>query len=573
MKKIKFILLAVTLLTAITFSACSSESAIENEVNVVDPATTTVSTPKLVFQFNFPASDNRMAFTRAAVTQDDDEARVKSLWMYEFEARGGALISATNIYDDLTPVGGTYNYTYDQTAGYSDNRARRFIFIANDDAERTGVTNISDLIGNANGDDDEEVEMQLASTGTIATPADDAVWQTIDGDDVLPMTGEAIRNGNNIIAIDSTTAATVTVDLSRVVARIDVKNMTPDLTITGLKLVQANPSSYIYPHLDANGSIAVVSQTKVDNIAPFTAVPNDFTNEYNATGPSTDPNYDSDETGFLRKAFYVYEDSTTTAANRLTLQVSGFVGNVNVFYNIPFSKAIALKSGTSTTWQQVYDADNSDTEAAAKITEPVSVKRNTVYTVQIGDGTAIGIHTAVRATIAVADWDTQEVNETFDPDLFVYKGDVASYPALDGSGNPTGPNTTTGVWYHTSSQILDVPYTAITTDGDLKIAVSPNYSNLAITAVEVLAANTTDPEAWLAATLATGADAGKYFTITTTQNQILLDATPTYDTTTDTALRSRSIKVTYTITPTGGSAQTYYTIFTVRQAGFDHTAP
>ena len=565
MKKNKISLLAVALLTALTFSACSNESVVENEPNVVDPTTPTVSSPKLVFNFTFPVSDNRMAFTRT-VTQDANEAGVESLWMYEFEARGGAKISATNIFSSLTPAGGgSYAYTYTQATGYADNRARRFIFIANDAAERTGVSNISDLIGTST----EKVEKELASTGTIATPADDDVWQTISTN-VLPMTGEAVRNGNNIIAIDSTgLAQTVNVDLSRVVARIDVRNNTPDLTITSLKLVQANPTSYIYPHLDNNGRLDIVTQTKVDNIAPYTAVPANYTNAYNVTGTAGDAGYDGNEAGFHRKAFYVYEDSTTTVANRLTLQVSGYVGNVNVFYNIPFSKAIALKPSTSTTWQQVYDADNSDAEAAAKITEPVSIKRNTVYTVEIGDGTAIGIHTAVRATIAVADWDTQEVNETFDPDLFVYTGDVNSAP----NAGMTAANTTTGVWYHTSSQILDVPYTEITTAGDLKISVSPNYSNLAITAVEVLAANTTDPEAWLTATAATGGDEGKYFTITTTQNQKISAAGPpvAYDTATSTELRSRSIKVTYTITPTGGAAQTYYTVFTVRQAGY--TAP
>ena len=77
-----------------------------------------------------------------------------------------------------------------------------------------------------------------------------------------------------------------------------------------------------------------------------------------------------------------------------------------------------------------------------------------------------------------------------------------------------------------------------------------------ITAVEVLADNTTDPTAWLTATLNTTDN--KSFGIETLRNG---------DGTANTDLRSRSIKVTYTITPTGGAAQTYYTVFTVRQAG------
>lgn len=565
MKQNKLIFLAVAAMTALTFSACSSENVVENGPDVNENPSV-VSTPKIVFNFTLPVNDQRLVFSRAAVKQDVDEAGVQSLWMYEFEARGGAIIGTpTNIVGDLTPTSasnGVYTYTYSQTTGYADSRARRFIFIANDLAARNNVTNISDLIGTST----EEVEKQLASTGTIATPANDAVWQTINATDVLPMTGEAIRNGNNIIAIDSMgLAQMVNVDLERVVARIDVRNYTPDLTITGLKLIKANPTSYIYPHLDASGRLDIITQTKVDNINSFTAVPANFTKDYNPL-LSTDSGYDAAENGYLRKAFYVYEDSTATAADRLTLQVSGYVGNVNVFYNIPFSKSIAtLPDGTTT--YAALDAAN----GTSLCNEPVSIKRNHVYTVEVGDGNAIGIHTAVRATIQVKAWDTQEVNETFDPDLFVYTGSVNSAP--DDPTTPTGPNATTGVWYHTSSQILDVPYTEVTTDGDLKISVSPNYSNLSITNVEVLAGNTTDPEAWLTATLATGTDAGKYFTITTTQNQKVTSAGPpaTYDTTVSTSLRSRSIKVTYTITPTGGAAQTYYTVFTVRQAGY--TAP
>lgn len=567
MKKNKLTLLAVTLMTALAFSACSSESVVENAPDVnVNPSAATNS--KIVFNFSFPVTDSRMVFTRSTTSQDDTEAALKSLWMYEFEARGGALIQATDIFSSLTP-GSNYTYTYTQTSGFTDNRARRFIFIANDAAQRTGVDNISKLIGTST----EEVEKKLTA-GTIAAPtANSGIWQTIDGTDVLPMTGEAVRNGNNIIAIDSTgLAQTVNVDMTRVVARIDVRNYTPGLTITGLKLIKANGTSYIYPHLDTNGSLDIFSQTKIDNIGTYATIPpvvagtsDGFTNTYNATGSSGDSGYDANEAGFLRKAFYVYEDSTATAADRLTLQVQGYIGNVNVFYNIPFSKAIALKDGTDKTWTEAYNADNSDTEAEAKKDEAVSVKRNHIYTVWVGDGHEVSIHTAVRATIKVKDWDTQEVNETFDPDLFVYTGTLTSAS----NDAKTAANTATGVWYHTSSQILDVPYTAISTNGNLKISVSPNYSNVAITGVDVLKENTTDSEDWLTATPASGDDTGKYFTITTTQNQKKNTSDPTtYDDAQATTLRSRSIKVTYTITPTGEAAQTYYTVFTVRQAAY-----
>ena len=545
MKQNKLIFLAVAAMTALTFSACSSENVVENGPDVNENPSV-VSTPKIVFNFTLPVNDQRLVFSRAAVTQDAVEAGVESLWMYEFEARGGAIIGTpTNIVGDLTPTSASngVSYTYSQTTGYADSRARRFIFIANDLAARNNVTKISDLIGTST----EEVEKQLASTGTIATPANDAVWQTINATDVLPMTGEAIRNGNNIIAIDSTgLAQTVNVDLERVVARIDVRNFTPDLTITGLKLIKANPTSYIYPHLDASGRLDIITQTKVDNINSFTVVPANFTKDYNPL-LSTDPSYDLNENGYLRKAFYVYEDSTATVADRLTLQVSGYVGNVNVFYNIPFSKSIAtLPDGTTT--YAALDAAN----GTSLCNEPVSIKRNHVYTVEVGDGTPIGIHTAVRATIQVKAWDTQEVNETFDPDLFVYTGSVVSGP----NAGKTAPNTTTNTWYHTSSQILDVPSSATTAATEYVISVSPNYSNLLITAVEVLADNTTDPTAWLTATLNTTDN--KSFGIETLRNG---------DGTANTDLRSRSIKVTYTITPTGGAAQTYYTVFTVRQAG------
>lgn len=535
MKKFKLSLLAITAVSALVFSACSSDSVLETRTEPMPVIPQEKVTPKLVFQFSFPVTDNRIAFTRAlgSPIQDGDEAGVQSLWMYEFEARSGAKISATNIFGDLTNSG-TYTYTYNQASGYTDSRARRFVFIANDAAERS-ITNISDLLSNTS---TEEVEKKLVA-GTIAAPtANSTIWQTINTENVLPMTGEAIRNGNNIIAIDSISGAqTVNVDLTRTVARIDVRNYTPDLTITDLKLIKTNGTSWIMPHLEADGKMKFFTQTKVDNIGTTVPTsPTPFTDDYNATGTVGDPGYDATEAGFLRKAFYVYEDSTTTAADRLTLQVRGYVGNVNVFYNIPFSKEIAVRAD-GTSWAQ-YDLTNSTTRS----TEPVSIKRNNIYTVEIGDGNPINIHTSVRATIKVKNWDTQEVNETFNPDLFVYDGNLLS-----------GSASTDNVWYHTSSQILDVPNTAIDSSADpnLKIKVSDNYSNLVITAVEVLASNTTDSEAWLTATLA--AD-NKSFNITTLANG------------NNKPLRSRSIKVTYTITPTGGSPVIYTTVFTVRQA-------
>ena len=535
MKKFKLSLLAITAVSALVFSACSSDSVLETRTEPMPVIPQEKVTPKLVFQFSFPVTDNRIAFTRAlgSPIQDGDEAGVQSLWMYEFEARSGAKISATNIFGDLTNSG-TYTYTYNQASGYTDSRARRFVFIANDAAERS-ITNISDLLSNTS---TEEVEKKLVA-GTIAAPtANSTIWQTINTENVLPMTGEAIRNGNNIIAIDSISGAqTVNVDLTRTVARIDVRNYTPDLTITDLKLIKTNGTSWIMPHLEADGKMKFFTQTKVDNIGTTVPTsPTPFTDDYNATGTVGDAGHDATEAGFLRKAFYVYEDSTTTAADRLTLQVRGYVGNVNVFYNIPFSKEIAVRAD-GTSWAQ-YDLTNSTTRS----TEPVSIKRNNIYTVEIGDGNPINIHTNVRATIKVKNWDTQEVNETFNPDLFVYDGNLLS-----------GSASTDNVWYHTSSQILDVPNTAIDSSADpnLKIKVSDNYSNLVITAVEVLASNTTDSEAWLTATLA--AD-NKSFNITTLANG------------NNKPLRSRSIKVTYTITPTGGSPVIYTTVFTVRQA-------
>ena len=555
MKKNKLTLLAFIAIATLMVTSCSKESLTDPNV---EPAKETKAPGKLVFSFNLPSTE-AIVFTRAAdVNQTTREAAVKSLWMYEFTARDGKLVGTpTDIFSSLTQGSSDYTYTYTGSA-YEDSKARRFVFLANETKARD-ITNISQLNDdNAATTTDARVEYQIPGTGTIDAPvSNDDIWQTVNGEKVLPMTGEAVRNGNKVIAIDSLTSTTVYVDLTRTVARIDVRNFTPGLTITELKLVKANGDSYVMPHVDADGKPDLYnnasSTAKVDNIATVYAdlikgdntVPEafDFTSSYNATGTTGNPGYEADEEGYLRRAFYVYEDSLDT--NPLTLQVKGTVGNVNVFYNIPFRKDIAWVNIGGTDYQYGSTEYNNAVAPAQRrdITEAVSIKRNHRYTVEIGDGTQLAVYTAVRAKIKVKDWTTQEVTETFDPDIFVYTGTAWAAE---------------GVTYHTSDQILDVPAKALDKDIDgekMQITISDNYSNIKITDAVPMKELTEDGTDWLKLDFdETGNDNKGVITLGT-------DANPS---TTD--IRSRSFKVTYTITPSDGSdPTTHYIVFTVRQ--------
>ncbi|MBQ7426275.1 MAG: hypothetical protein IJV20_03375 [Prevotella sp.] len=534
-----------TIMAALTVTSCASNDSLEANVNPIEVTPTAkATTPTLVFNFITPNSD-ALHYTRAVgdpIADEQDEAAITSLWMYEFDASTGNLIYKQNISSvitDATQHTSTYTYkpeTTDASYEYTNNDARQFVFVANHDVSAS-MNTIAD-----------ELSTGITSTltdlkGLMTTQLVDgslngkSVWEDISSTKYIPMTAFAILNNSDVIPMkvkdNETTPTPISVDvkLTRIVARIDVVNNTPNLEVTSIKLVKAADKSYLL-HKDDNTIPTATKVSMTFDAASQFASPRDATpykdmyddsyiadflipdnaNHIDYTpskwAPATLDNVVLKNVK-LEQAFYVYEDierTGTTAdapAECLHIQVRGILEGIAVSYNIPFS--VDLIEGNSFN-------DGVDTR------DGFAIKRNNLYTVWLGDGKPAPVNTSVRAKIRVLDWKKQEVNDEFDDRIF----------KLDANGT-----SATMASDYISTKVINISDAAVTTGNEFKLTT--DYTQVVITAVTVNSrdanGNSTD---WLTATKST-------------DKIILFEATAN----TGTASRSASVKVEYTVDVAG----------------------
>lgn len=162
----------------------------------------------------------------------------------------------------------------------------RFLFVAND--EVAGAT-----LGMSQVDFEKLPMTQvLAADGT----SKDLLTKQ-DGTDVIPMTGMAHQGSSTDIAVTATTAP-IQVTLTRVVARIDVSNHMPNLTITKLYIRNTYDRTTTFPTKDANSAATYMAPTdaqKVTMSAGYATLPDPFNG------------IAGNEGNLLKKALYLYE--------------------------------------------------------------------------------------------------------------------------------------------------------------------------------------------------------------------------------------------------------------------------
>lgn len=534
-KRNLLILMAAAVLTSVGLASCSSE--VEN----TEASGQTLTTGSVTFKISLPAGDAVHFNTRTPI-QDGNEYQFTTLKMLVYDAKDEKLLSVENISLPGTPDNTTnptaaqlatngldYEYTY--TASMANGTlARRFVFIANDactDPNLTATTSSYSDLPNA-----------LAAIAVTA-----AAQSTTFASGYLPMTGEATTNGSPIINMDQTAAVQANVTLTRCVARIDIKNNVPNLEITDLKLINANPNGFLMQSGTVGNIVVPTSMTKIDGVEPFTALTSLTNSEYCETGKFY-PLQSALDSGtgnvttpaHLKKAFYVYEDVDNAQNGVLTLLVQGKLSNtIGVYYQIPFAKGNVVGHAPGT----------DDTEG-------IEIVRNHLYTVTIGDGTKVGINTRMLATLAVADWDDNtDVDGTFYSELF--------------TGVQPG---TTGFGYNKVTQHFEIPSTALVAGDGVSIDVADTYwdggSGVNIYQVQVLtngawtAAGSTATDGWLTATMTSNATltdpdaSGKRVQITATANTTGDD-------------RNGAIRILYKNTSTGAADQKI--TFTITQKG------
>lgn len=580
MKTYRFTVLAFAALATMTFCACSSES----DLNTAVVQTPENVNPTIVFKLTAPAG-SPVHYTRAVgdpFKDTDAEAAINDLVMYEFDAATGVLksvkdITSTATADPTTANGGIQSgssskdfvYKYTPQGNITHNDARQFLFVANYPslasavtAETTTLSQVRDMITTA-----------LSGTGLHQK----SVWNTIPIDpsdpsiteDYIPMTAFAMLNKSDVIPMKEivtggTNVVETTVNLTRIVARIDVVNNTPHLIINDIILVKANNESYLLPKTDnttgdvsipsSDANYAKVSMTFDKNkvMTPASSA-NPYLDEYETT-PGT-PDYlatfeiplDANHVDMtnmanitytgnvvkkhvtLEQAFYVYEDikrdnvAGEAPADALHLQVRGTLNGIAVSYNIPFTKDL-LDTGAST------DKDG------------FAIKRNNLYTVVLGDGKKSPVHTEVQAKIRVTDWSQQVVTDYFDASVFkIYAETVDN--SVNNSTAVNDPDAAMTI----STKTITVEQG---TGTDLKFVIASPYSEVSnvVATVQSLDGSALT-HTWVEITPLDGT--GTPATPTAANKGYLVKVQPNTDGTPE--VRSAAIKIEWQVTPSGGT--------------------
>ena len=192
----------------------------------------------IIFTLATPGSDG-VIYPKTKATHDAPEYAIKQMSLLVYDATDDAspkflrkhdLTSDIKLYDNGN---GTYNFSLE--APISDmNAKRKFVFVVNDDAAvaatEVGSTE-SDLHTNTT------ASIELSDGNTADKLAEDA--------NGIAMSGTATSDGvNDVITIAP--GVKCEVKLTRIVARVDIQNNTPNMTIESAVLVGAATKGYLF---------------------------------------------------------------------------------------------------------------------------------------------------------------------------------------------------------------------------------------------------------------------------------------------------------------------------------------
>ncbi|CQB88894.1 Uncharacterised protein [Chlamydia trachomatis] len=224
--------------------------------------------------------------------------------------------------------------------------------------------------------DETELLAKLASKQLQATGSTSKNLLKDDKD--IPMTGYAFQGRPQMTDIAlSSAVANAKVELTRIVARIDIKNIAKNFVITELSLQKTNDQSNLFVKKDAQGkpSFEAPSTAKRVTIGGFTAVP--------TTGIEKDKE--------LKKAFYLYEGPQPQDLSDYTaIEVKGTLSGKPIRFTVPFSRNVGAK------------------------TLPVTVKRNHIYRIVLGSVIETVEGAKVKFTIEDTPWNAIVLNDSYD---------------------------------------------------------------------------------------------------------------------------------------------------------------
>ena len=335
------------------------------------PGDTDDSRIPITFTLATPGSEG-VIYPRSATraTHDAAEYAVRQLTLLVYDAtdtsapkflRKHDMTSDITLYDN-----GNGTYTFSLEAPISDmNAKRKFVFVVNDDAAVAATA-----AGSA--------EADLHETAATVELADgDTADKLAEADAGIAMSGTATADGQNEV-ITIVPGVKCEVKLTRIVARVDVQNNTPNMTLESAVLVGAATRGYLFAQAPLSAPVA-------DRIVLGSNATVDLTEEHPALKPG-----EVFAPKTFRKTFYAYERPNTAgdyAAVRITYRVNDSKGTVEV----PF---IRTEAGSAQT--------------------PVDIERNHLYTVVLGNGKPVTTN-EVQFTFKVEDWNTVEMPEEIGP--------------------------------------------------------------------------------------------------------------------------------------------------------------
>ena len=353
----------------VLFAAASLLAGCSKETT--GPGDTDDSRIPITFTLATPGSEG-VIYPRSATraTHDAAEYAVRQLTLLVYDAtdtsapkflRKHDMTSDITLYDN-----GNGTYTFSLEAPISDmNAKRKFVFVVNDDAAVAATA-----AGSA--------EADLHETAATVELADgDTADKLAEADAGIAMSGTATADGQNEV-ITIVPGVKCEVKLTRIVARVDVQNNTPNMTLESAVLVGAATRGYLFAQAPLSAPVA-------DRIVLGSNATVDLTEEHPALKPG-----EVFAPKTFRKTFYAYERPNTAgdyAAVRITYRVNDSKGTVEV----PFIRTEA--GGTQT---------------------PVDIERNHLYTVVLGNGKPVTTN-EVQFTFKVEDWNTVEMPEEIGP--------------------------------------------------------------------------------------------------------------------------------------------------------------
>ncbi len=459
MKRTTLGMLSLTLLLAagMGLSSCSQLSGRQGDSGEVAAPT---SADKITFVFAAP----RGLPTTYGMIHDEPEWRIKDnkLSLYEFTASDNKFVKEHTV--ELEGRGPQYKaeLTAAEFVGPKNTihpgENRRFLFVANNTLTKTPTPGVTTL--------DEVMKMAMSGAQGVNQPCTDILLDK----KYLPMTGMA-RTGNGttsentIIPISNGTS--VTVDLIRAVARIDIRT-TMHKTLFSPNLQRLVIKDAVLNRVCDNTSVGVEKlpvYAVVSGVKPYATIPSEGVRPDKALTTNGIP-------GMLSKAFYLHETVKASSKDDVPfLDITVLYGDNNpkqYHVKVPF-----VKDG-----------------------QPIKVKRNYIYTVVLGRDDLL--EQGVSFGILVNDWEEQ-IPIAHPLELVAPTTTVANYDATTHTLSVPANGSTSAIEIPFKSGFQQSSATAtvvaevkgnpdwlkVTTSGNKVIIsdVKPNYTRVERTAV------------------------------------------------------------------------------------------